>query len=703
MADALIQEAKKLFATIQSENKDNVARFQESSRFLDADGQWPEAEREKRTKAGRPCLSFPRVNQYANKIVNEQRQIKRSIKALPVGDTSDKEKAEVIQGLFRNIEAQSDAPSVYADTYQPAVEAGWGFMRVATEFPDEESWSQELRIKRIYNPLSVSFDHHSMEPDGSDADVCFVSEHLSHARYKMQYGGSDLAEKIQEGMVFETIGDPGWGTKDDCRVTEFWKRIYKAGKLYRLQSADGEELDIKSGDARLPVIKGKAEPDVEYLKSIGWSIMRERATSVPTVKCYKINGIEILKEWDWPGKYIPIVPMYGILRLVEGKRKVMGIVHNAKDAQRMYNYWMTHATEMIALAPKAPFIGWRGQFKDPKWLTANTANHPYLEAERVGPDGQIFDTHPARQVYEPAIQAILQMAQHASENLKAVTGLPDASMGVRTNETSGRAIRERKEEGDTTTFHFQDNARRSIRHIARICIDAIPKVYDVPAALRILAEDDTPREVLVNQENSVKEAFDIRTGQYDVVIEDGPSFSTKRKEGSEALVELAAVDPMLMQTSRDIVYKALDVPYATDLADRARRSLPPELIGEDEEGQKIPPKAAQELFALRTENEQMKMLIQEMEEKAKEIVDQRTAKILEIDSKENIEAMKAQLAVLLETMKQQAAQQQQQQAMELEGMRTQHQTEMQSQQQQFEQLMAELEYLRRPTEDATTQ
>src|SRR6185369_4657698 len=99
-----------------------------------------------------------------------------------------------------------------------------------------------------------------------------------------------------------------------------------------------------------------------------------------------MTGAEVLETTEWAGKYIPIIPVYGEEINIEGKRRFNSLIWGAKDAQRMFNYWRTTSTELVALAPRVPFLGEEGAFdvdgETEKWKTSNTRSHPYLQFKR---------------------------------------------------------------------------------------------------------------------------------------------------------------------------------------------------------------------------------------------------------------------------------------------------------------------------------
>ncbi len=303
-------------------------------------------------------------------------------------------------------------------------------------------------------------------------------------------------------------------------------------------------------------------------------IGRPRETNSFEVKQHLLTGAEVLETVDWAGKYIPIVPVYGDEVNIEGRRRLRSLVRDAKDPQRMFNYWRTTSTELVALAPRAPFIGPKGAFKTDadKWATANVENHAYIEFDGA--------SAPQRQAFAGVPAGALQEALNASDDIKSILGLYDASLGAASNETSGRAILARQREGDVSTFHFVDNLSRAIRHAGRILIDLIPHVYSQPRMVRVLGPGGEPATVAVNQPGGAAPVYDLAAGKYDLTVEAGPSFTSRREEAANQMIELIRAFPQAAPVLGDLLAKNLDWPGADEIAQRLKTLLPPQLQGQ---------------------------------------------------------------------------------------------------------------------------
>lgn len=642
--DGFLQIARQRFK-LASEAENSIRKESLEDLMFRLGEQWDQQVKQQRTIDRRPCLVINRVHQFVKQVTNEQRQNKISIKVDPVDDYSDLETAEVIQGIIRHIEISSDAEVAYDTALDCAATMGFGYFRITTDYIGEDSFDQEILIDAIENPFSVYFDPSARKFDYSDAQWAFLVDDLLHDEFKEQFPGSELASLSE----FESVGHkaPGWITKDTVRIAEYFYIEIDKRELISIEYPDGRREKVFSNE--LP----------DNFEELGMGrILNRRSVNVRSVKWAKINGVEVLERGEWPGRWIPIVPVLGEKVIVDGKKHLMGIVRFAKDPQRMVNYWASKETEAIALAPTAPFIAAEGQLEnhEPEWKQANIRNLAVLQYKPVSTDGQLVPP-PIRNTMEPPIQAISIARMQAGDDLKAVTGLYDASLGARSNETSGVAIAARQRQGDTATFHIIDNLARSIRHCGRILLDLIPKIYDVPRVQRIIGIDENRRVAqIINDPNQpakieetddigkIRKIYNVGVGRYDVTVSAGPSYATKRQQAAESMVKMTNSYPQLMAIAGDLMVKNMDWPGASELAERLKKSLPPNM---QEDSGDIPPAVQAQLDQLSKERE---MLITQLQQLANQI----QTKQAESDTRARIEAMKIESNERIEAMKVQA-------------------------------------------------
>ena len=556
----------------------------------------------------RPCLTINKLPQHVRQVTNDQRQNRPSGKVIPADDKADIDVAEIFNGMVRHIEYISDADVAYDTACENQVSYGEGYIRVLTEYCDADTFDQDIKIGRIRNSFSVYMDPTIQDPCGADAKWCFITEDVTKEDYERMYPDSAPITTLQSlGVGDQNLSQ--WLNEDTIRIADYYYVDY-----------DRATLNLYPGN----VTAFEGSPEDKLLKDHFGKPTKSRESDRQKIKYCKINGYEILEEREWAGKYIPVVRIVGNEFEVDGRLYVSGIVRNAKDAQRMYNYWVSQEAEMLALAPKAPFIGYGGQFEgyENQWKTANTTNWPYLE---VNPDvtdgsGSILPL-PQRAQPPMASSGLLQAKAGASEDIKSSTGQYNASLGMGSNERSGKAILARQREGDVGTYHYGDNLARGVRHITRQLVDLIPKIYDTQRVARIIGEDgetdmvkidptqaEPVKKIVDQQGNVIDKIYNPSVGKYDVVVTTGPGYATKRQEALEAMAQLLQGNPQLWQVAGDLFVKNMDWPGAQEMAKRFAKTIDPKLM---QDGDKPPElqAAEQQIQAMGHEMEQMHQMI----------------------------------------------------------------------------------------------
>lgn len=531
----------------------------------------------------RPCLTINKLPQHVRQVTNDQRQNRPSGKVIPADDGADVEVAEIYDGMVRHIEYISDADVAYDTACEAQVTYGEGYFRVLTEYCEDDSFDQDIKIGRIRNSFSVYMDPAMQDPCGSDAEWCFITQDLLKEDYERQFPNAKSISSIQQtGVGDQSLQN--WINKETVRIAEYFYIEHET-----------QTLNLYHGNVKALT----DSPTAKHMATMGLKPIKTRSVDVRKVKWLKTNGYEVLEEQDWAGKWIPVIRVVGNEFEVDGRLYVSGLIRNAKDAQRMYNYWTSQEAEMLALAPKAPFIGYGGQFEgyEQQWKTANTTNWPYLE---VNPDvtdgnGQILPL-PQRSQPPMAQNGLIQAKMGASDDIKSTTGQYDTSLGQTSNERSGRAILAREKQSDTGTYHFVDNLARAVRYCTRQIVDLIPKIYDTKRVARIIGVDGTtdhaevdpsqPQPVTTvkdSQDVTIKKIYNLGIGKYDVCVSTGPSYMTKRQEALAAMSELVQGNPDLWKVAGDLIVKHMDWPGAEELSERLAKTIDPKLLDDGDD------------------------------------------------------------------------------------------------------------------------
>lgn len=603
MPDAIIRDALERFSASEDGSAVNRERALEDIRFARLGVQWPEDIARQRRQEGRPVLTINRLPSFIRQVVNDARQNSPAIQVVPVDSGSDVDTAQVIGGLIRAIERGSNAAVAYDTALEHAVSCGFGFFRICTDYAGPDTFDQIAKVERIANPLSVHWDTNSTEFDASDWEYAFVSNMLTEGEFKRAY------PKAKPVSWEEGRGDDwqDWFGEEKVRVAEYWLRTEVKRKLLLLSDGAVVREDQLTDQIKAALMLSGIAP-VREREATDWKVTRR-----------VINGAEVLEETDWPGSLIPICPVWGEEVVIDGMRHFRSLVRDATDPQRMFNFWRSASTELVALAPRAPWIIPEGGIpmgeEGEKWRTANTRSHPYLTYRPSA------GAMPQRQPFSGVPAGAIQEALNAADDMKAITGIYDASLGARSNETSGRAILARQREGDVGTFHFLDNLSRAIQYAGRILVEIIPSIYSARETIRILGDDQKAKVVKLTQEAGgapqvpgQERLYNITVGRYDVSVKTGPSYTTQREATREALIQLAQAAPQAAPILADMAVRLMDFPDADRAARRLQALLPPQVLAAEQADAQsgMPPEAQMAMQQLQQQLQQAQAQMQQM-------------------------------------------------------------------------------------------
>ena len=596
--DPRISEAIEFLRQAAEADTTNRAEALDDVKFAAGD-QWPVEIQNSRNLEARPCLTINKIDAYVRQITNQQRQQRPRIKCQGMNNQTDAKMAEIITGICRHVEVNSNADHAYDTAFDFAVRMGWGYWRVTTDYVRPDSFDQEIYIKPIDNPFTVYFDPNSTAPDGSDAEKCLVTVVMAKENFRKMYPNAD------DGGSFSARGtgdsNSEWVTKHDIRIAEyFYTRIVSTHLVLLSDGTSAYEDEL---------------PSTEVMDMAGIYEVSRRKTFKKSIRWCKVTAMEVLEEGTWAGKYIPIVPTYGQQCVVDNKRKRFGLVRMAKDPQRMYNFWQTSMTESVALAPRAKWIMAEGQDEnhEQEWASANNTSYAYLRYKQTDINGQPAPP-PIRQVPEQPPAAIMAAAQSITQDLQAVVGIVDPNQLPMGN-ISGKALQGQQGQIDMTNFHYYDNLTRSIAHTGRIILDLIPKIYSGERVMRIIGDDGKPELTNINQKtvdaNGIETILnDVTVGEYDVVMDTGPGYNTKRQEAVDSMMTLLAADPNLMAQAGDLIFRNMDFPGAETIADRLAAVNP---LAQIDDKSPVPPQVQMQLANSQQQMQQMAQQIQAMQ------------------------------------------------------------------------------------------
>lgn len=567
---------------MNDEHKDALARFEQ---YVQADkhniddavsdlkhvagDQWPEKARALREAKFQPVLTINKSLQFLNQVAGDMMQAAPAIEVVGADGDQDPLYASIMSGLIRQIEYQSDATSVYNWGAKCQVACGIGHWQIVTDYSDESTFDQDIRIRKILDPLAVVWDDSSIELDRSDATECFVSELMSERAYKATFKTDTLPTAVPS--TNSSNQSVFWASAENkmVRIASHWRRVKVTKKIGLL--ADGNVIDV-----------GDMPPEAWAQQGV----IRVREVDAHEIRHRRMSGSDYLEdEQRWPGLYIPVVPVIGNEIAVDGRVIRFGIIRHVKDAQALHNYARSAEAEMAVMQPKSPYLVpfHAVEGLEDWWRKANAENLPYLPYKV---DPEMPNLRPTREPPPQLSPGLSELARASEMDMYGTTGIYPTSLGQKSNEASGRAIMARERQSDTGTYVFPHNFKSSMRRTGEILVDLIPRVYDSTRTVRVIGDDGmesmaklnmlkrdpiTGEQVLVNDLSAAK--FHVRTKV-------GVSYASARERTNEALTQLLSANPALMSVFGDLYLESMDGPEAQKLAARIKKTMPAALVGE---------------------------------------------------------------------------------------------------------------------------
>ena len=588
--EKLLERIKDRYDTMYDSDQENRREALDDLKFVNVPGyQWDDNMKQERGQ--RPCYEFNKLRISGKRIINDMRANRPQGKVRAV-EGGDKKVAEINEGLIRNIWNVSDGDTVIDNAAEYQVNAGIAAWRVTTEYCDDGAFDQDIVLKPIKNPFTLYCDPASNDFLKRDAEDWLLTEKVTFKSYEAKYGKDTEKSDFQDSIEFDD--DENWQDEERVRVAEYWwKEPYKK-ELWMMQ------FPLEDGGVENKVVDSESD-EAEAIRQdpeMMARIVRTREVMADRIMWCVVSGSRVLEgPTEWAGKEFPFIMIYGEYIFVDGRPYWWGLPRFAKDAQRSYNIARTAISEAIAQNPKSPYWATQEQAKglQNQWAEAHKKNLPFM---LYNPDPKA--PGPPQRMGPAAVPvALIQESQIASDEIKAVTGIFDDSLGNKTDSQSGRAIYARQQQGEIATFNYQDNMAKGIRRTYEIILGLIPEIYDTERELRVLGSDGAEDYVKVNQTvmdyqtNKRIRINDLSTGKYDVTITVGPNFATQRQEAAETYGQLSQQFPELMAAAGDLVFKSMDLPYAEEIADRLKTLLPPQIQQMLTEGDDIPPEAQQ--------------------------------------------------------------------------------------------------------------
>lgn len=613
--EKLLEKARKCFKAACEAEGAQRERELEDLAFQIPENQWDAEAREQRKGGviggqvvpGRPMLSISLLTQPLQLIQNQASNAHLGVTIHPVSEAADEELAEIKQGLYRRIERDSNADQARLWALDRAKQCGRGWYRINTQYDEDgdDPLDQEIVIERIFDQHSVYIDPSAQKSDFSDAEWGLVVAWMPIERFKQEYPKAQVPQNVTDFKSWQQ-SEPEWvkGSGDEdaaVLVAEYFYKIH-----------DREDVEVNGIKRQIDKV---------------------------SVKWCKVSARDVLEEQEWAGKYIPLVPVVGReLQPFDGERRWEGVVRQARDGQKLFNFAASNLVEVMALEPKAPWIMAEGQEEghEDEWKLANVRNFPYLLYKPTTVAGAPAPPPMRAQADASKMGLALQALQQGKQFVQTATSVYEPSLGEipkSRDAQSGRAILALQQQSDAGTGHFLQNlAKISMAYEARVILDLMPAIYDRPGRItQVLGAEDEAKMVMLGAPFVEKEGrpqqipagmppppntkvYDLSKGKYAVSVSVGKSYQTRLQEGQAEIGEVLQAQPQLMPLIGATYFRFRDFPGSKEIADILKKVRDKQFPGLGDENEDSPEAMQAKLQAA---EEQIKQMGQQLQAAAK--------------------------------------------------------------------------------------
>lgn len=545
-----LEGLKKLVAKSYSYFKDNYDRFNNFRKFV-YETSVTEQEIAVNDELGRPNLEFNVLTAYLSRMCGEFSKQEPSVEvSADEGENIDPQVIEVVEGHLRHILEDAKKSNTQYHTYRDSLSGGFCTLEVSTEYANDMSFKQVLKLKKAKYPTLCGYDPLATEPHKGDGNYSFMIYPKTKQDFEEEY---DVSLDDLKFASSDSIGGFSWsfnnGQDDIVLLCKLFKK--KKRKVKIMELADGSvktERDYKkfledwknSGRVeQAPVIRGKP-----------------RWTTQTTICRYLFNEKMVLEYVETDFNNSPLIFSDGdSIDLYDNQRGTI------KQLTRPYCYNAKGGQQLKNLGGQC-LAGYLENISQHKYVIKKEAiplEKSYLNALTNPQKANTLvvnafkDNNPSMPIPDPIIPIQPQMAppeimnsiQMADQIIQNELGSYDAQLGINDNQLSGVAIVEGATQSNAAAMPYVVNYMSALNQVAVMCVDLMPKYYKTPMTIPVIDREGNRRVIKLNQDGGVDFNFD--SNLLKVKVSAGVNFAIQKSRALQQIIAMTQASPAFAQ------------------------------------------------------------------------------------------------------------------------------------------------------------
>lgn len=615
--EKIAQQARMAVEKWREHFKTNIDLYHEMHTFI-LGRQWEDDEEDMLAKNNKVPLQFNKLGTLINTLLGEQQQNTPQLEILPLSDC-DEETAHIRQVIVKDAMLSTEAKRVYQMAAKQSFVGGFGAFLVDTDYINSRSFDQTIVYRSFKDATRCYWDIGAEHPNKIDGMRCGYISRMTREKFRSLYG-KEVEEEIskESGMLTQSKEEIAlvsknnssenpfsWADENGITLIDDYFRKVMPTTIYKLSNnriVNQEELEkIIESSKEKNNIAMMAEDFEESLEEEQFTddsmeIEKERLTlydeGIPvrienskTIKTSKIihrriAGDFVLEESTFPSEDLPVIFVdQNSYFDKDGKQICRPFLIDTIDSQRYLNYLGTHSAYLLKISR---WDQWIGSKKNVQSLdTQQNWKDPSVIKGMLTYDESPSGTKP-EQVRPPELSAsLLQQYQRAIEDMYTSSGLYPSRLGQVGNEVSGAAIDARTRQGSYSTFVAFNAINMAITAGGTIVNQMIPNVYDTPRIINLMTPDKGRQNIKINEEideYGEKIRNDVTKGQFQVILQAGPSYEGQKAQALESLNLVLNGNPNIFSLIADLYAENLPLMNTVEIKNRLKTLVPPDIL-----------------------------------------------------------------------------------------------------------------------------
>jgi len=536
--------------------------------------QWDEFDMQQLDDQGRPALTINTILPTVNAVLAEQSSKKADIQFKPRGG-GKQDIADVLTKVYAQIADNNKLEWTEAQVFSDGLIQDRGWFDVRIDFDDHVNGEVRIESK---DPLDILIDPDAKHYDPRTWNEIFETKWMSIDEIEEQYGQKEADQLRMLAETGTTLGadsmefeEERYGDTDEYNYGQQYPGDPENARLLRsIRVIERQYYKLKDCIFYVdPVTGDKREVPYNWSKKKREQFADQFALDIIEKKMRKVrwtvtaDTVVLFDDWS-PYAHFTLVPFFPYFR----RGKPFGMVRNLLSPQEQLNKITSQELHIVNTTANSGWIVENGS------LAGMTADD--LE-EHGAETGLVLEfnrgsTPPAKIPPNQIPTGLDRLGQKAAQNIKQISGITEAMLGMDSPEVSGVAINAKQNRGSLLLQVPLDNLAKTRQYLAEKVLMLIQAYYTEERIIQITDESDPykPREqVKLNQQTPEGEVInDLTLGEYDVIVGTAPARDNFDEMQFAEAIELRNVG---VPIPNDMIVEYSHLSRKADIANRIRQ------------------------------------------------------------------------------------------------------------------------------------